>query len=86
MSIYQVIKLVYYYYSQKIQSLSKDFKDIETIQITKSYAESYAYSKIVILNPAKLRELILTMNIYHEKQISNIAYEISEKVLNGKIK
>ena len=26
------------------------------------------------------------MNIYHEKQISNIAYEISEKVLNGKIK
>ena len=26
------------------------------------------------------------MNIHHEKQISNIAYEISEKVLNGKIK
>ena len=25
------------------------------------------------------------MNIHHEKQISNIAYEISEKVLNGKL-
>ena len=41
------------------KSIPKDLKDIETIQITKSYAESYAYSKIVILNPEKLRELIL---------------------------
>ena len=41
--------------------------------------------EIVISNLSKLRELILTMNIHNEKQISNIAYEISEKVLNGKI-
>ena len=78
--------------------IPKDLKDIETIQTTKSYAKSFEYNKIinircvgdwnkiVISNPAKLKELILTMNIHHEKQISNIAYEISEKVLNGKIK
>ncbi len=37
-----------------------------TSNYNQSYAESYAYSKII-----KLRELILTMNIHHEKQISN---------------
>ena len=80
------------------KSIPKDLKDIETIQTTKSYANSFAYSKIiniksvgdwnkiVISNPAKLKELILTMNIKQEKEISNIANEISEKVLNGKVK
>jgi uridine kinase len=80
------------------KSIPKDLKDIETIQTTKSYAKSFAYSKIiniksvgdwnkiVISNPAKLKELILIMNIKQEKEISNIANEISEKVLNGKVK
>ena len=80
------------------KSIPKDLKDIETIQTTKSYAKSLAYSKIiniksvgdwnkiVISNPAKLKELILIMNIKQEKEISNIANEISEKVLNGKVK
>jgi len=78
--------------------IPKELKDIETILTTKSYARSYAYSKIinikcvgdwnkiVISNPAKLRELILTMNIHQEKEISNIANEISEKVLNQNVK
>ena len=73
--------------------IPKDLKDIETNYTNnQSYAESYSKIinikcvKIVISNPSKLRELILAMNMHHEKQSSNIAYEISEKVLNGKIK
>ena len=78
--------------------IPKDLKDIETKQTTKSYAESFAYSKlinircvgdwnkVVISNPEKLRELILTMNMHHEKQISSIAEKVYDGVVNGKIK
>lgn len=55
------------------KEIPKDLKDIETILTTKSYSDSFEYSKIidiksvgdwnkvVISNPEKLRELILTM-------------------------
>ena len=80
------------------KEIPKDLKDIETILTTKSYSDSFEYSKIidiksvgdwnkvVISNPEKLRELILTMNMHHEKQISTIADTIADKVLNGKVK
>ena len=78
--------------------IPKDLNEIETKHTTKSYSDSFKYSKvikiksvgdlnkIVISNRDKLRELILTMNIHHEKQISLIADKIAEKVLNGKVK
>ena len=77
--------------------IPKDLNEIETKHTTQSYSESFKYSKvikiksvgdlnkIVISNPEKLRELILTMNMHHEKQISLIADKIAEKVLNGKV-
>ena len=80
------------------KEIPTDLKDIETILTTKSYSDSFEYSKIidiksvgdwnkvVISNPEKLRELILTMNMHHEKQISTIADTIADKVLNGKVK
>ena len=78
--------------------IPKDLSEIETKQTTKSYSESFQYSKlinvkcvgdwnkVVIKNPEALRELILTMNMHHEKQISNIADKVADGVLNGKIK
>ena len=78
--------------------IPKDLNEIETKHTTQSYSESFKYSKvikiksvgdlnkIVISNREKLRELILTMNMHHEKQISLIADKIAEKVLNGKVK
>jgi uridine kinase len=78
--------------------IPKDLSEIETKQTTKSYSESFQYSKlinvrcvgdwnkVVIKNPEALRELILTMNMHHEKQISSIADKVADGVLNGKIK
>jgi uridine kinase len=80
------------------KKIPEKLEEIETKQTSKSYSESFQYSKIinvkcvgdwnkvVISNPEKLRELILTMNMHHEKQISSIADAIGEKVLNGKVK
>ena len=80
------------------KKIPQNLEEIETKQTSKSYSESFQYSKIinvkcvgdwnkvVISSPEKLRELILTMNMHHEKQISTIADTIAEKVLNGKIK
>ena len=42
--------------------------------------------KIVISNPEKIREIILTMNMHQERQISMIADKIAEKVFSGKVK
>ena len=81
-----------------LKQIPKKLEEIETKQTIKSYAKSFEYSKIinikcvgdwnkvVISNPQKLRDLILTMNMHHEKQILDIADEISKKVLSGKIK
>ena len=78
--------------------IPKNLEDIETKLTTKSYAESFEYSKIinikcvgdwnkiVITSTEQLRELILTMNMHHEKEISSIADKIADRVLNGKIK
>ena len=80
------------------KKIPSNLEEIETKQTTKSYYESFQYSKMinvrcvgdwnkfVISNPDKLRELILTMNMHHEKQISDIASKIADKVLNGKVK
>ena len=81
-----------------IYKIPKNLEEIETKVRTKNYAESFEYSKIinikcvgdwnkvVITSPEKLREIILTMNMHHERQISKIADEVGEKILNGKIK
>ena len=78
--------------------IPKELKDVEAKQTTKSYSDSFKYSKIinlkcvgdwnkvVISNPGKLRELILTMSQHQERQITMMADEIAEKVLNGKVK
>ena len=67
------------------KKIPEKLEEIETKQTTKSYAESFAYSKvinvksvgdwnrIVISNPEKIREIILTMNMHQERQISMIA-------------
>ena len=80
------------------KSIPKDLNEIEAKLTTQSYLESFKYSKIIniksvgdlnkviISNPEKLRKLILTMNMHHERQISMIADKIAEKVLNGKVK
>ena len=80
------------------KQIPEKLEEIETKQTTKSYAESFAYSKviniksvgdwnkIVISNPEKIREIILTMNMHQERQISMIADKIAEKVFSGKVK
>ena len=80
------------------KSIPKELSEIETKLKSDNYAKSFEYSKIiniksvgdwnqiVISNPDKLRELILTMNMHHEKQISLIADKIAQKVMEGKIK
>ena len=81
-----------------LRPIPKDLKEIETKLTTQCYQESFQYSKlinvkcvgdwnkVVISNKEKLKELILTMNMHHERQISKIADKIAEKVLNGKVK
>ena len=78
--------------------IPKDLSEIEPKLVIKNYSESFEFSKIigiksvgdwnkvVISNPERLRELILTMNMHHEQQVSQIACTIADKVLNGNIK
>ena len=81
----------------RTKQIPKDLNEVETKLRMKSYSESFEYSKIIniksvgdlnkviITSKEKLRELILTMNMHHEQQISLIADQIADKVLNGKI-
>ena len=85
-------------YPSNEKPIPKELSEIETKLKSQNYEESFEYSKviniksvgdwnqIVISNPDKLRELILTMNMHHEKQILAIADKIAEKVIEGKIK
>ena len=78
--------------------IPKNLSEIESKLILQNYAESFEFSKIigiksvgdwnriVISNPEHLRELILTMNMHHEQQISIIVNKIAEKVLTKNIK
>ena len=78
--------------------IPKDLSEIESKLILKIYSESFEFSKIigiksvgdwnkaVISNPERLRELILTMNMQHEEQISLIVNKIAEKVIKGNVK
>ena len=78
--------------------IPKNLSEIESKLIIQNYSESFEFSKIigiksvgdwnkvVISNPERLRELILTMNMHHEQQISLIANKIAEKVLKSNIK
>ena len=73
-------------------------EEIETKVKARNYAESFQYSKIInvrcvgewnkviISSPARLRELILTMNMHQENQITKMADIVGEKILSGKIK
>ena len=81
-----------------IHPIPKDLKDIETVMTSQSYKKSFEYSKriniecvgdwnkFVISSPTKLRELILTMSMNQEREISLIAEKIRDKVVNGKVK
>ena len=78
--------------------IPKNLSEIESKLTLKIYSESFEFSKIigiksvgdwnkaVISNPEHLRELILTMNMNQEQQISVIVNKIAEKVLKGNIK
>ena len=80
------------------KKIPEKLEEIETKLTTKSYAESLKYNKminircvgdfnkIVISNPDKLRELMLTMNMHQERQISIMAEKIAKEVMDGKIK
>ena len=80
------------------KQIPKNLSEIEPKQIIKSYAKSFEFSKIigiksvgdwnkvVISNPQKVRNLILTMNMHHEQQISSIVDLLVEKILKGNIK
>ena len=69
--------------------IPKNLSEIESKLILQNYAESFEFSKIigiksvgdwnriVISNPEHLRELILTMNMHHEQQISIIVNKIA---------
>ena len=78
--------------------IPKNLEEIETKLTAKSYSDSLHYNKIIniecvgdwnkviISNPEKLRELMLTMSMHQESQILSIANQIAEKVINGKVK
>ena len=78
--------------------IPEKLEEIETKQTTKSYADSFKYNsminlkcvgdfnKIIITNPEKLKDLMLTLSMHQEGEISLIAKKIAEKVMNGKVK
>ena len=80
------------------KSIPDYINEIETKLTIESYARSFEYGKLINLNcigdwnkvvissQEQLRELILTMNMRQEKEISSIADKIGEKVINGKVK
>ena len=80
------------------KSIPDYINEIETKLTIESYARSYEYGKLINLNcigdwnkvvissQEQLRELILTMNMRQEREISSIADKIGEKVINGKVK
>ena len=80
------------------KQIPKNLEEIETKLTAKSYSDSLHYNKIIniecvgdwnkviISNPEKLRELMLTMSMHQESQILSIANQIAEKVINGKVK
>ena len=80
------------------KKIPDNLDEIETKMTAKSYRESLHYNKminlecvgdwnkVIISTPEKLRELILTMSMHQEEQITSIANTIADKVLNGKVK
>ena len=78
--------------------IPKNLEEIETKLTAQSYSDSLHYNKIIniecvgdwnkviISNPEKLKELMLTMSMHQESQILSIANKIAEKVINGKVK
>ena len=80
------------------KKIPDNLDEIETKLTAKSYRESLHYNKminlecvgdwnkVIISTPEKLRELILTMSMHQEEQITSIANKIADKVLNGKVK
>jgi uridine kinase len=78
--------------------IPKELSEIETKLTTKSYADSFKYSKIinikcvgdwnkvVISKKENVKDLMLTMNFHQEQEIANIADKIAEKVLKHNVK
>ena len=78
--------------------IPEKLEEIEKKLVMKSYSDSFAYSKtidikcvgdwnkIIVTDPQRVRDLIITMNSHQEKEISSIADKIAEKVLKGKVK
>ena len=82
----------------KTKSIPDKLEEIENKLIMKNYSDSFNYSKvinikcvgdwnkIVVSEPQKVRDLIITMNSHQESEISSIADKIADKVINGKVK
>ena len=82
----------------KTKSIPDKLEEIENKLIMKNYSDSFNYSKvinikcvgdwnkIVVSEPQKVRDLIITMNSHQETEISLIADKIADKVINGKVK
>ena len=82
----------------KTKSTPDKLEEIENKLIMKNYSDSFNYSKvinikcvgdwnkIVVSEPQKVRDLIITMNSHQETEISLIADKIADKVINGKVK
>ena len=80
------------------KSIPDVINEIETKLTIESYAKSNEYSKrinlncigdwnkVVISSQQELKDLILTMNMHQEEEISNIAMTIGERVKSGKVK
>ena len=85
-------------FSSNTKPIPEKLEEIEKKLIMKSYSDSFKYSKIInikcvgdwnkiiVTDPQKVRDLIITMNDHQEKEISIIADKIAEKVLKGKVK
>ena len=81
-----------------MKAVLKQCREIENKLIMKNYSDSFNYSKvinikcvgdwnkIVVSEPQKVRDLIITMNSHQETEISLIADKIADKVINGKVK
>ena len=80
------------------KSIPDAINEIETKLTIQSYEKSKEYgkkinlrcigdwNKIVVSSRDKLKDLILTMNSHQEREITNIAETICDKVKNGKVK
>jgi uridine kinase len=80
------------------KSIPDAINEIETKLTIESYEKSKEYAKkinlrcigdwnkIVVSSKEKLKDLILTMNSHQEREITNIAETICDKVKNGKVK